>query len=448
MEKKYHFLYRESIIFFILQFKIVKIMKLTCLLLLLSVSLAFASQSYAQKAIISLNITNKAVVDVLDEIEAQTDFQFFYNNKIIDVNRKVSVDAKDSNVFAILKQIFENTDVVYKVVDNDIILALSETSDIFQEKRKITGVVTDQKTGETIIGANVLVKGSSTNGTVTDMEGRFSLEVSDDNILVVSYIGYKTKEIVVKSNSVFEIKIEEDSESLDEVVVVGYGTQKKVNLTGSVSALNTKDIEKLKVTQTSQLLAGMVSGINVTQGSGQPGADQSYVRIRGLGTFSSAGNTPLVLVDGLSSSLENVNANDIESISVLKDAASASIYGTRAANGVILIKTKSGKEGKARITYQGNFGFSRPAETPKIVDSWVYAEMYNEALINGGSSPQYTADEIAKFKSGEVPDNYPNKRHYDDLISSGSGFQTNHYIGLTGGNDKNSYMFSLGRLLF
>lgn len=268
MEKKYHFLYRESIIFFILQFKIVKIMKLTCLLLLLSVSLAFASQSYAQKAIISLNITNKAVVDVLDEIEAQTDFQFFYNNKIIDVNRKVSVDAKDSNVFAILKQIFENTDVVYKVVDNDIILALSETSDIFQEKRKITGVVTDQKTGETIIGANVLVKGSSTNGTVTDMEGRFSLEVSDDNILVVSYIGYKTKEIVVKSNSVFEIKIEEDSESLDEVVVVGYGTQKKVNLTGSVSALNTKDIEKLKVTQTSQLLAGMVSGINVTQGSG------------------------------------------------------------------------------------------------------------------------------------------------------------------------------------
>lgn len=446
MEKKYHFLYRESIIFFILQFKIVKIMKLTCLLLLLSVSLAFASQSYAQKAIISLNITNKAVVDVLDEIEAQTDFQFFYNNKIIDVNRKVSVDAKDSNVFAILKQIFENTDVVYKVVDNDIILALSETSDIFQEKRKITGVVTDQKTGETIIGANVLVKGSSTNGTVTDMEGRFSLEVSDDNILVVSYIGYKTKEIVVKSNSVFEIKIEEDSESLDEVVVVGYGTQKKVNLTGSVSALNTKDIEKLKVTQTSQLLAGMVSGINVTQGSGQPGADQSYVRIRGLGTFSSAGNTPLVLVDGLSSSLENVNANDIESISVLKDAASASIYGTRAANGVILIKTKSGKEGKARITYQGNFGFSRPAETPKIVDSWVYAEMYNEALINGGSSPQYTADEIAKFKSGEDPDNYPNKRHYDDLISSGSGFQTNHYIGLTGGNDKNSYMFSLGYL--
>ena len=186
------------------------------------------------------------------------------------------------------------------------------------------------------------------------------------------------------------------------------------------------------MTQTSQLLSGMVSGINVTQGSGQPGGDHSSVTIRGLGTFSSAGNSPLVLVDGLSSSLDNVNANDIESISVLKDAASASIYGTRAANGVILIKTKNGKEGKAHITYQGSFGFSRVADKAKIVDSWTYAELYNEALINSGGSPQYTAEEIAKFKSGEDPDNYPNKRYYDDLISSGNGFQTNQYVGITG----------------
>lgn len=446
MEKKYHFLYRENLIFFFLPPNTVKFVKLTCLLLFFSVSFAFAAESYAQKTMISLHIADQAIADVLEQIEAQTDFRFFYNNKIVDLNQKVSVEVREENVFVVLKRLFESTDVVYKVVDKDIILTLSRVSAVAPDKRMIVGVITDLHTGEIVIGANVVVKGSATNGTVTDMEGRFSLEVAQGDILVVSYVGYKTKEMVVKKNEIVNIRIEEDAESLEEVVVVGYGTQKKVNLTGSVAALNTKDIEKLKVTQTSQLLAGMVSGINVTQGSGQPGADQSSVRVRGLGTFSSAGNTPLVLVDGLSSSLENVNANDIESISVLKDAASASIYGTRAANGVILIKTKSGKEGKVRITYQGNFGFSRPVDTPDIVDSWVYAEMYNEALINGGSSPQYTTEEIAKFKSGEDPDNYANKRHYDDLIRSGNGFQTNHHVGVTGGTDKSSYMFSVGYL--
>ena len=445
MVKIYYFQYKGNISAFILQSKITRIMKLTSLLLFLSIGLAWASNSYAQKAILSMNMTNRTVFDVLEEIETRTDFHFFYNSKIIDIHRTVSVNVKDKSVFTILDQIFKNSNVAYKVVDKDIILSANEASGILQNRRRITGVVKDKSTGEPVIGVNVLVKGS-TNGTITDIDGRFSLEVSSSDILSVSYIGYMSQEITVSNKEVIDVDLQEDSTSLDEVVVVGLNTKKKVNLTGSVSALSTKDIGKLKVTQTSQLLSGMVSGINVTQGSGQPGADQSSVTIRGLGTFSSAGNSPLVLVDGLSSSLDNVNANDIESISVLKDAASASIYGTRAANGVILIETKKGKEGKARITYQGNFGFSRPSETPKIVDSWVYAEMYNEALINGGGSPQYTADEIAKFKSGEDPDNYPNKRHYDDLINSGSGFQTNHYLGLTGGTEKNSYMFSLSYL--
>ncbi|WP_270633708.1 TonB-dependent receptor [Parabacteroides goldsteinii] len=445
MVKIYYFQYKGNISAFILQSKITRIMKLTSLLLFLSIGLAWASNSYAQKAILSMNMTNRTVFDVLEEIETRTDFHFFYNSKMIDIHRTVSVNVKDKSVFTILDQIFKNSNVAYKVVDKDIILSANEASGTLQDRRRITGVVKDKSTGEPVIGVNVLVKGS-TNGTVTDIDGRFSLEVSSSDILSVSYIGYMSQEITVSNKEVIDVDLQEDSTSLDEVVVVGFGTQKKVNLTGSVSALSTKDIEKLKVTQTSQLLSGMVSGINVTQGSGQPGGDHSSVTIRGLGTFSSAGNSPLVLVDGLSSSLDNVNANDIESISVLKDAASASIYGTRAANGVILIKTKNGKEGKAHITYQGSFGFSRVADKAKIVDSWTYAELYNEALINSGGSPQYTAEEIAKFKSGEDPDNYPNKRHYDDLISSGNGFQTNQYVGITGGTEKNSYMFSLGYL--
>ncbi|WP_455622037.1 SusC/RagA family TonB-linked outer membrane protein [Parabacteroides sp.] len=344
-----------------------------------------------------------------------------------------------------LDQIFKDSNIGYKVVGKDVILSVKESvQEPAQGKKAITGTVVDER-GEPVIGANVVEKGT-TNGTITDMDGRFTMEVGAKAVLVVSYIGFNAQDVAVGTKSNLTITLEEDTQALEEIVVVGYGTQKKVNLTGSVSALNEKDIEKLKVTQTSQLLAGMVSGINVTQGSGQPGADQSYVRIRGLGTFSSAGNTPLVLVDGLSSSLENVNANDIESISVLKDAASASIYGARAANGVILIKTKLGKTGKARVRYQGTFGFSRPADMPKFVDSWVYAEMYNEALRNGGGTPQYSEEELAKFRSGEDPDNYPNKRHYDDLVSSGSGFQTDHYVSLSGGTERNSYMLSFNYL--
>src|SRR5690606_25440825 len=186
--------------------------------------------------------------------------------------------------------------------------------------------------------------------------------------------------------------------------------------------------EKLNVTQPSQLLAGISSGLTVTQSSGQPGKDEASLRIRGLGTFSSAGTSPLVLIDGIASDMNHINVNDIERISILKDAASAAIYGTRAANGVILIETKKGKEGMSAVTYRVNAGFQRPSEIPNIVDSWVYAEMINEALQNAGGNHQYSAEEIAKFRSGEDPDNYPNKRHYDDLITSGSGFQTEHYL--------------------
>ncbi len=309
----------------------------------------------------------------------------------------------------------------------------------------VSGRVIDSK-GEPLIGVNILVKGTS-KGTTTDIDGRFSLnDVDDLAILLISYIGYQSQEVAVNGQTSLTIIMQEDVQTLDEVVVVGYGTQKKVNLTGSLTTIGEKDIDKIKVSQPSQLLAGLSSGLTVTQSSGQPGKDGASLRVRGLGTFSSAGTSPLVLIDGISSDINNINPNDIERISILKDAASAAIYGTRAANGVILIETKKGSEGSSSITYRANAGFQRPSEIPKIVDSWVYAEMINEALQNAGSNRQYTDDEIAKFKSGVDQDNYPNKRHYDDLITSGSGFQTEHYLNFSGGNSQNSYLFSIGYL--
>src|SRR5690606_7092198 len=261
----------------------------------------------------------------------------------------------------------------------------------------VRGTVTDAQ-GVPLIGVNILVKGTG-KGTTTDLDGQFLLnDISEQAVLVLSYIGYQSTEIPVNGQTILTIIMQDDIQTLDEVVVVGYGTQKKVNLTGSLTTINEKDIDKIKVSQPSQLLAGLSSGLTVTQSSGQPGKDGASLRIRGLGTFSSAGTSPLVLIDGISSDLNNINANDIESISILKDAASAAIYGTRAANGVILIETKKGKEGTSSITYRANAGFQRPSEIPKIVDSWVYAEMINEALQNVGSNRQYTDEEIARFK--------------------------------------------------
>jgi TonB-linked SusC/RagA family outer membrane protein len=300
--------------------------------------------------------------------------------------------------------------------------------------------------GQGIPGVNVLVKDTG-SGTVTDIEGNFSINVpNEDNILVFSAIGFISQEVTVNGRSVINVTLEEDLQNLDEVVVVGYGQQKKANLTGSVSNIRGEAIENMPVTQASQALAGQMSGINVRQTSGAPGKGQANIRIRGHGTFSGAGNNPLVLIDGVPSSLDNLDPNDIASISVLKDAASAAIYGSRAANGVILVETKRGKEGELGIAYNGYVGIQNETETPEFVDSWIYARATNEALSNMGQGQLYSEEDIQKFESGNFPDEFPNAHHYKRAFNSGNGFQTNHNIQLTGGGSENSFLFSLGYL--
>lgn len=407
----------------------------------------------------------KRLDDVLTDLQKHYKVSFVYESNVIE-NKKVVIQVKyEENIESTLNEVLSTVNLKFKKINNHSYvispLKSAEPSTPARQKKRdnrndsdlefvvralqVSGQVLDE-TDSPLPGVNVIEKGTS-NGTTTNVDGKFVINVADEkSVLLFSFIGYETQEVTVGNQTIVSVKLLVKVESLGEVVVVGYGVQKKANVTGAVGSVDAKEIEKLNVTSTSQMLQGQVAGVTVTQTSGQPGKENVSIRIRGQGTFSSAGNSPLVLVDGLASSMDNVDFNDIASVSVLKDAASASIYGTRAANGVVLLETKRGKDGKARINYNGYVGFQQPREIPQIVDSWVYAEMMNEALVNDGQNPQYTDEEIAKFKSGEDPDNYANKNHYKDLLNSGTGVQTGHNINVSGGTNKSNYYVSLGHL--
>lgn len=315
-------------------------------------------------------------------------------------------------------------------------LSLSNTS-LQQSQRKINGVVKD-KNGESIIGANVVVKGT-TNGTITDFDGNFQLDVPNNATLVVSYVGYLAQNVKISGSNSITVILEEDSKALDEVVVVGYGVQKKVNLSGSVESLKGDNLSKKATIQTSQALQGMAPGVTVTTSSGKPGSEGMSIRIRGIGTLNS--NDPLVLIDGVSSSLDAIDPNDIESMSILKDAASSSIYGSRAANGVILITTKRGKSEKVSITYKTSLGITSPTTRIKAVNAWDYMSLYDEALSNdlrgddgkpGGV--MYGTDLINTWKNATDRDAYPNSDTWNETYKNGS-VETQQYLGFSGGNE-------------
>jgi TonB-linked SusC/RagA family outer membrane protein len=305
----------------------------------------------------------------------------------------------------------------------------------------ISGKVTD-KSGESIPGVNVLLKGT-TLGTVTDVDGHYSLAVSALNgTLVFSYIGYTTLEVPVSGRTTIDIVLTEDMQRLDEVVVVGYGTQRKVNLTGSIATVDSKFLESRPLTNSSQAIQG-IPGIYVNQAGGQPGADNATIRIRGIGTLND--NDPLVLVDGIQYNLRDVNPNDIESISVLKDAASAAIYGNRAANGVILITTKKGKSEQLKVEFNSYVGWQKATYLPDMVTNSVdYMLARNQASVNEGQPEPYSAEAIEEYRNGTDPDLYPNTDWYDIMFSVAP--MQDHYLRVSGGSEKVTYSMSLGYL--
>ena len=328
------------------------------------------------------------------------------------------------------------------------------TKNVFQEKKMVTGVVVDA-TGMPVIGANVMEKGT-TNGTITDMDGKFSLEVDKDATLIFSYIGFAGQEIKVGNQTSLSITLKEDAEALDEVVVVGFGTQKKVNLTGAVSSVTSEAFENRSVSNVSQALQGSMPGLNITQSHGYLDSTPD-INIRGVGTIGEGSSgAPLVLIDGMEGDMNRLNPQDIESVSVLKDAAASSIYGSRAPFGVILITTKKGKSGKLSVNYNNSFRWNKSINMPETVDAYTFATYYNEAATNAGMTGHFSAERLQKIKdfmdgkiSGGIDPDPNNPTRWADLYDQGYGntdwinlifddttFSQEHNLSVSGGSEK------------
>ncbi|MDR0995673.1 MAG: SusC/RagA family TonB-linked outer membrane protein [Tannerella sp.] len=312
----------------------------------------------------------------------------------------------------------------------------------FAQNKTVTGTITDN-TGQALIGVNVQETARPTNGTITNVDGKFSLQVADNASLTLSYVGFKTQVLSVRGKTQFRITMQENAESLNEVVVVGYGSQKKVNLTGAVAQLDSKALADRPLQNVSSGLQGLMPGVTVMSGQGRPGQDGATIRVRGVGTLNTS--DPYILIDGVESgTMDAVDPNDIASISVLKDAASAAIYGSKAANGVILITTKRGTTGKPRISYNGYAGMQEATHMIDRMGSAEYATDLNLALEAGGYSPRFTDEDIQKFKDGSDPYGHPNTNWYD--LAYRTGFQTQHNVSATGGTEQVKYMASAGIL--
>lgn len=312
-----------------------------------------------------------------------------------------------------------------------------------QTTKKIYGRVVDTA-GVPVIGANVSQKGTA-NGTITDIDGKFTLEVPKGASIVVSYIGYNMQELIVNTNSNYEVVLKEDTQKLEEVVVVGYGTQKKVNLTGSVATIKSDQLQNRVATNVTNLLAGQMPGVTVIQSSGQPGYDTGSLNVRGIGTMNS-GSSAMVVVDGVESTMGSVDPNDIDNISILKDAAASAIYGVRAANGVILITTKKGVQGKAKVSYDGYIGWQEATRIPNFLGSYDFATLMNEAYKNDGASTEslpYSSDDLQKFKDGSDPLGHPDSDWLGALLTE-NGLFHNHHLAVNGGTQAVRYAVSLG----
>ena len=403
-----------------------RVLKMTSLFFLSCAMCAQAETVSSQSIRITLNKNNVRLENILNDIESQTNLLFIYN-KNVNVNRKVSVNAQNTSLQEVLQNLFDNN-VSFKIEGSYIVLSpAGATGSPQQAKHTVKGVVEDAL--GPIAGANVVEKGT-TNGTITDMDGNFTLNVAPNATLVISYIGYKDQEIAVNNKTNIQIKLVEDSQALDEVVVVGYGVQKRASVTGSVASLQAKDIATVKTPNVSNALAGKLPGLRAVQRSGAPGDDDASIDIRGFGNA-------LVIVDGVERDFKQIDANDIESISILKDA-SAAVYGFKGANGVILVTTKRGEIGKPKINYNGYVGLQNITRYPEYYNGYEYATLYNEAQQNIGVSAPYSAEDLERFKQGIGTTDW-----YDEVIRK-TAPTTYHNLSVSGGAEKVKYFFSLG----
>lgn len=418
------------------------------ILIKLVVCLSFAVWTVPLSAQVTVHIDSMPLTEALKKLEEQTGYSFFYSNVLPDKDAVVSVKSNNKDIAAVMDQLLDGLAVSYKInEDKQIALYADEPEVVEQTKpteRTVSGVVYDSD-GLPVIGAGVMVKGSL-HGTVTDEDGRWTLELEDDNVtLEISSMGYQSQSVAVKGRSDFTVTLTSDTQYLDEVVVVGYGTQKKVNLTGSVSMVTSEDMASRPVSNMSSGLQGLLPGVTVVNASGQPGASGTTIRVRGVGTIGNA--NPLILIDGIEGDLSTINPEDIESVSVLKDAASASIYGARAANGVLLVTTKKMNDNpgaakdNAKVTFGAYAGIQTPTRLPQMCDAIEFMTLDNEARQNVGTAIGWLEDSFKKVTDNTDPNYFANTDWLDEVLNSYAP-QQNYSLSLNGGIGSSGYMLS------
>lgn len=407
------------------------IMRACLILMFCCIVQTYASPTYSQEKTLSIHLKNNSIETILNEIEDQSEFRFLYNKRQVNVEKKASIDVRNKNITEILNELFAEGDIAYSIHDKQIVL--SKQSILQQATKQITGVITD-KNGEALIGANVTVKGT-TNGTITDLDGKYTLNVSSNSTLLISYIGYNLQEISVGDRNTINVTLAENTQNLDEVVVVGYGTLSKRSVSTAISSIKSESIEKVPAVNASQALVGQISGVRFQQTSGDPG-NAGVVRIRGNGSITS-GSGPLYVIDGFPTTdaglFNSLAPTDIESIDILKDAASAAIYGSRAGNGVIMVTTKRGKEGKTSFFANASYGLQTLQKKIDLLNPEEYVEIAKEALTNQGQEIPALFNSPSKWANTD----------WQDVIFRTAPMQ-NYQIGATGGNQKIKYAISGG----
>lgn len=412
--------------------QIFRIMRISTFLLMVCVFCSYAGNAHSQNAKVSIRMNNVKLDKILNEIENQTDYLFIYNNQV-DINKITSVKVKNEAVAQVLDRILSGTGINYELEGTHIILTTEAIKDLHaqQQAKTVTGTVTDVS-GEPIIGANIRIKGTTT-GTITDIDGNFSIKAEPQSVIEVSYIGYLTQETVINNQKSIRFLLKEDTKTLDEVVVIGYGVQKKADLTGSVANINTEKLNTQSNANIGQALQGKIAGVDIVSQGGAPGSG-TRIMVRGIGTLNNA--SPLYIVDGMyMNSIDHINPNDIASIDVLKDASSAAIYGSRAANGVIIVTTKEGSntEGKPIIDLSVNLGISTASKFLDMLDAKGWAEVTTIARQNIGKPALDMATDLAN-----KPDN-----DWQDIMFRPALMQ-NYNLSVKGGGKYSTYYTGLG----
>ena len=419
-----------------------KVLGLFLCFLLLGIDYSFASyNNYSQFKTLSVSMSNSTLREVLKTIEKSSQFVFFYLDDAVNLERKVSIDSKNKNIEEILSELFEGTSCTYRISDRQIFISgkAPASTEQQQNKRKISGRVTDIK-GEPLIGVNVTVDGDA-NGSITNMDGLYEIFVTKKSVVLkFTYIGFKTSEIRTNaSTNIYDVTLEEQVNELEETVIVGYGTQRKISNIGAQSSMKMEGIKTPSASLTTTL-AGRLAGVVAVQRTGEPGKDAADIWIRGISTPNTS--SPLVLVDGVERSFNDIDPEDIESLTTLKDASATAVYGVRGANGVILIKTKPGKVGKPTVSADYYESFTRFTKMVDLADGITYMNAANEAMRNDGIATKYTEDQIRNTIAGKDPYLYPNVDWLKEIFNDW-GHNRRVNVNVRGGSEKVAYYASV-----